>query len=227
MRINLINVRSGEDMKLDPRIQARLTELDQSVRQVRVVHSQDWVDYVESESWEKWSTSVLNLLQSAFGEHSIHFKNFKKIHDNFNGSPSKYEAARGVFAAAKEDYEGGHIFSLETAISGEIFGDFVALAKQALSEGHKDVAAVLACAALEDALKRYARLQKLDVDDEVMQKVVAALKSQGLVSGAQKTLLDTMPKIRDYAMHANWSKLTPADVNGVIGFVEQFLLTNF
>jgi len=33
---------------------------------------------------------------------------------------------------------------------------FVELAKIALSEGHKDVAAVLASAALEDALKRFA-----------------------------------------------------------------------
>ena len=60
-----------------------------------------------------------------------------------------------------------------------------------------------------------------------MQEVVSALKSQGLVSGAQKTLLDTMPKIRDYAVHANWSKIQPEDVSSVIGFVEQFLITKF
>jgi len=29
-------------------------------------------------------------------------------------------------------------------------------------------------------------------------------------------------KIRDYAMHANWDKLSPEDVNSMIGFVEQF-----
>jgi len=56
---------------------------------------------------------------------------------------------------------------------------------------------------------------------------VNALKSKGLVSGAQKSLLDTMPKIRDYAMHANWDKITAEDVSSVIGFVEQFLLSHF
>jgi len=89
------------------------------------------------------------------------------------------------------------------------------------------VAAVLACAALEDALKRLALLNDLDVSDKSMQDVVNALKSKGLVGGAQKTLLDTMPKIRDYAMHANWNKITPQDVGSVIGFVEQLLLTKF
>jgi len=39
-----------------------------------------------------------------------------------------------------------------------------------------------------------------------MSDVVGALKAKGLVGGAQKTLLDTMPKIRNFAMHADWSK---------------------
>jgi hypothetical protein len=60
-----------------------------------------------------------------------------------------------------------------------------------------------------------------------MQDVVNALKSKGLIGGAQKTLLDAMPKIRDYAMHANWAKIRPEDVNSVIGFVEQFLVIHF
>jgi hypothetical protein len=60
-----------------------------------------------------------------------------------------------------------------------------------------------------------------------MQDVVAEIKTRGLVTGAQKSLLDTMPELRDYAMHANWAKLTDADVASMIGFAEQFLLTNF
>ena len=103
-----------------------------------------------------------------------------------------------------------------------MFGDFVAMAKHALSDGHKDVAAVLACAALEDTLKRYALVNGLTVDGNSMQDTVNALKSKGLVSGAQKTLLESMPKIRDYAMHANWEKIDAPAVNSVIGYVEQF-----
>ncbi|MBN1294966.1 MAG: DUF4145 domain-containing protein [Candidatus Latescibacteria bacterium] len=133
----------------------------------------------------------------------------------------------GVFCSAKEDFEGGYVFDVDLRVSGEVFGDFVAMAKQSLSEGHKDVAAVLACAALEDTLKKYAVLNGIILDNESMTEVVNALKSKGLVSGAQKSLLDTMPKIRNYAMHADWGKITAPDVSSVIGFVEQFLLTNF
>ena len=136
-------------------------------------------------------------------------------------------ALKGIFLAAKADYEGGYAFRVEALISGEIYGDFVALSKNALAEGSKDVAAVLACAALEDALKRFALMNGLDVSNKVMQEVVRTLKSKGLVGGAQKTLLDTMPKIRDYAMHANWDKITAQDVGSVLGFVEQLLLAKF
>ncbi len=95
------------------------------------------------------------------------------------------------------------------------------------SEGHKDVAAVLACAALDDVLKGFAARHRIDTTDRSMQDVVNALKAKGLVGGAQKTLFGTMPKIRDYAMHAEWTKIDPADVSSVIGFVEQFLISHF
>ena len=60
-----------------------------------------------------------------------------------------------------------------------------------------------------------------------MQEVINALKAKGLVSGSQKSLLDSMPKVRDAAMHADWQKITPQDVGSVIGYVEQFLMTHF
>jgi hypothetical protein len=215
-------------MRLDERILKRFNELEQATSQVTIIpRGQHTAEHVDDGSWQRWSTSALNLLENAFGPQSVHLRNFRQIYDQFRHWRTDLEAARGVFRAAKEDYEGGYIFSLERAVSGEVFGDFVLLAKKSLDEGHKDVAAVLACAALEDALKRYAWAEGLHVDNEDMQQVVNALKSKGLVSGAQKTLLDTMPKIRDYAMHANWTKITPQDIGSVIGFVEQFLLEKF
>lgn len=184
-------------------------------------------NYYSSGVWQQWATSTQNLIIAVFGENSPHYKNFLDAFKNCNGREHSVAALEGIFLSAKEDYEGNYVFNVDLRISGEIFGDFVAMAKHSLSEGHKDVAAVLACAALEDTLKRFAAINGLDVSDKSMQEVVSALKSKGLVSGAQKTLLDSMPKVRDFAMHANWEKLTAPDVSSVIGFVEQFLLSKF
>ena len=101
------------------------------------------------------------------------------------------------------------------------------LPRQSLSEGQKDVAAVLACAALEDAIKRLAQSGGIAADGKTMAELVNALKSAGLVAGAQKTLLDAMPRIRNMALHAEWEKITEQDVGSVLGYVEQLLLSKF
>ena len=65
----------------------------------------------------------------------------------------------------------------------------------------------------------------LGVDGKVMQEVINALKAKGLVSWfRQKSLLDSMPKVRDAAMHADWQRITSEDVGSVIGFVTSNIL---
>jgi hypothetical protein len=218
-------------MRIEERLGQRFQELYQASQQIQRIQKRlpggSSFERVENESWAKWSINALNLIQLAFGPASPHFIAFQKICDKWQGAPWDLDSARGVFHAAMEDYKGGYFTAISKMISGELFGDFVQLAKRCLAEGNKDAAAVIACAALEDALKRYASSEGIDVQERSMQDVVNALKSKGFVSGAQKTLLDTMPKIRDYAMHADWAKIRPEDVNSVIGFVEQFLVIHF
>lgn len=214
-------------MLIQDKITKRFEELETQMGSMRLNRRDNGLDNYETAEWRQWSTSALSLIQAAFGENSAQLSNFRHSYGECRGFDYEVDALKGIFRAAKADFDGGYIFSVETAISGEIFGDFVSLAKAALHEGSKDVAAVLACAALEDALKRYASQNGLDVNDKVMQEVVSAIKTKGLVTGAQKSLLDAMPKIRDYAMHANWEKISAQDVGSVIGFVEQFLLTHF
>lgn len=214
-------------MEQHERIIARFDELADRSKGIKVNRAQRGSPPVDQKDWQAWATNVLNLFATALGKDSIHYENFKNLYDRFRSGESDLNAAKGIFSAAREDFSGGHLKALETSVSAAVLGDFVELAKEALREGHKDVAAVLACAALEDALKRYAHKNGLAVEEETMGQVVSALKSKGLVGGARKSLLDAMLKIRNFAMHSNWLKIMEADVNSVIGFVEQFLLVNF
>ena len=183
--------------------------------------------YVPTGQWEGWATSAQNLILAVYRESAPHYLNFRAAYTNCAGGESEVNRLRSLFGSAKEDFEGGYVFNVEMRISGEIFGDFVALARQSLSEGQKDVAAVLACAALEDAIKRWAQSVGIATDGKTMSDLVNALKSAGIVAGAQKSLLDAMPRIRNMAMHAEWGKLTEPDVSSVLGYVEQLLLSKF
>lgn len=183
--------------------------------------------FCPSGQWEGWATSSENLIRAVFGEEAPHYKNFREAYSNCSGGQRDIAKLIALFRSAKEDFEEGYVFNVELRVSGEVFGDFVALARQSLAEGQKDVAAVLACAALEDAIKRLASTNALPTDGKTMVELVNALKSAGLVSGAQKSLLDAMPRIRNMAMHAEWSKITEPDVSSVLGYVEQLLLSKF
>ncbi len=205
----------------------RFQELEAQIADIKWRPDSGGSFYASADEWRQWATSAMHLIRAAFGENSPHYTNFRTLYEHCSGYDHDFAALKGIFRGASADYEGGYVFSVEASISGEVLGDFVAMAKLALADGYKDVAAVLACAALEDTLKRFARLNDLNVDDKGLQEVVAALKSKGLVAGAQKSLLDVMPKIRDFAMHANWDKIQDADVRSVLGFVEQLLLTRF
>ncbi len=157
----------------------------------------------------------------------MHPGNFFNVYSACGGDWEQVNGMFGIFQSAKEDFEAGFAGNLDLRISGEVFGDFVALAKQSLAEGHNDVAAVLACAALEDALKRFAAANGQETNQKTMTEVVNSLKGSGLVVGAQKSILESMIRIRNSALHADWDKISEAEVGGVIGYVEQFLLEKF
>jgi len=213
-------------MKIEEKILQRFEMLEKETQEVPFYESMG-VNYVKDEYWARWSTSTLNLIEIVFRKDSVPFQSLKNLCDNWIGYKSEFEKAKGIFQGAFRDYQAGFFTSLSSNISGELFGDFVKLAKRCLSEDCKDSAAVVASAALEDIFKRYAVLQGLDVKDKSMQEVVNALKSKGLIGGAQKSLVDSMPKIRDYAMHAKWDKIQSADVSAMIGFIERFLIDHF
>ncbi len=209
----------------------RFKELEAQVQAIRMEeHNGSSDSFANPEQFYAWASSALVAIQTSFGSDSPHYVNFQNemraICNNYVMS-QRFKSIRGIFLGAKSDIDRGYIFDLRRSMFGELFGDFVVAAKAALAEGHYTVATVLACAALEDALKRYAISQGLQVEGQPMDAVVNALKSKGLVTGAQKTLLSAMPKVRNNAMHAEWDKLTSQDAGSVIGFVEQFLLAKF
>ena len=142
-------------------------------------------------------------------------------------SPTNLKYGTERLRAIRDDFNDGILGNPDLQISGEVFGNFVVLAREAMSNNHKNVAAVLASAALEDALKRYAISEGLNVEGKPMTEVISALKSKGLVSGGEKKILDTMPNLRNNALHADWDKIKEQEVGSMIGYVEQFLLSKF
>ena len=121
----------------------------------------------------------------------------------------------------------GLIVNIQSEARGEALGDFLVLARESLDAEQKDVAAVLACAALEDALKWCGTDQGLEVYDQDLSSVVNALKSAGVISGPQGTILRGYVQIRNKTFHAQWDAIDVLDVKSIITFTEEFLIKYF
>jgi hypothetical protein len=211
-------------MAIEARIRARIDEL---LRSEADRESYDVVGEVYS--------ATLSIATQVYGGNSRQAETVAQLREDLNASKWTQDAkprflvkqCHGVLRSIASDLDAGRLGSLRLEFQGQVFADFVNAAKAAQAAGSKDVAAVLACAALEDTLKRYCDAQGLDVEDKEMSEVINALKAGGFVNATEGALLKGMVALRNRALHAEWAKVDAAAVSGVIAFVEEFLMRRF
>ncbi len=179
------------------------------------------------------TSGTISILEKLYGPHSDKIKAYSQLLQRFTKYPEDPHSVRsiclttvGVLKSIKSEIEAGLVGNLEQQAQGGIFGDFITLAKESLDES-KDVAAVLVSAALEDALKKFAVQNGLDVDEKDMTEVINALKREGLIKGTQASIVQGYTKFRNKAFHADWEKIDKTSVRSAIGFTEGFILEHF
>jgi len=184
---------------------------------------------------EEAISSTINILEILYGTNSEKLKAYILLYQGYIRSPNKYLAVvvnsiqygtLGILKSIKSEVAAGLVGNLELQAQGGIFADFITLARESLDE-NKDVAAVLVSSALEDALKRFALQNNLDVAEKNMSEVINALKSKRLLKDPQASIVQGHTKLRNNAFHANWDKIETASVNSAIAFTESFILDKF
>jgi hypothetical protein len=108
---------------------------------------------------------------------------------------------------------------------GEILGDFISLAREALAGGSasEKVGAVLVTAALEETLKQLGDEKGLDVYNRDMRGVIQKLKDGGVLSGAQPSVATGYVKFRDNAFHGQFEQIERPTIESAAAFVEGLL----
>jgi hypothetical protein len=138
--------------------------------------------------------------------------------------------AVGALRNLKGEVETGLIGNLRLKITGEVLGDFLLLAKSSLDEGTEDgknVSAVLTAAAFEDLIRRMGTaFCGIHTRDE-LHKIVVALKTKGVLVGAQFGTVQAQLQFRNDALHADWKKIDAIGVKTVMLLVQELLLKHF
>lgn len=139
-------------------------------------------------------------------------------------------SVQGTLAALKDDIEAGVVGNLVMRGSGEVLGDMLGLAKDALGtagDAEKNVAAVLVAASFEDTLRRLASTKAGVVDRPKLEDVIGKLKAAGVLVGPSVSIANGYLKFRNDALHADWDHIQPTTIGSCLAFVEGLLLEHF
>lgn len=216
-------------MHRDSLIQKRLDELAARAKAIAaakysVVANQRTgrtTDRVYTPDVQGWATSVLSLLHQAFGEASVHAKQFQAQFSVFDGGERSFQSLYSVFLAAKEDYEGGYLFNLRVLVKAEVLSDALEQAEELLRAGYKDPACVLSGVSLEIAIKDLAsrngiplgKLDKMNVD----------LCKADVYNIAKQKQVTAWADLRNKSAHGDWNAYSAADVQDLLSGVQRFI----
>ncbi len=179
---------------------------------------------VDSNKLLSWKVKAKNLLEMACGKESQHFEHFVASEtSSYSTSFENLERMMAVFAAAREDFEGGYLSSVRTLVQAEVFGSELEQASELLSKSYKVPAAVIAGTVLETALRELCDRNQPPLPHGMIGKMNDALAKAGVYTLLIQKRITTIAQIRNDAAHGKPDQFNADDVKAMIADVERFL----
>ena len=137
----------------------------------------------------------------------------------------------GVVDSLKIDVESDFLKSHEELIHGELFSDFIDMARHLSSEGYKDPAAVIAGSTLESHIKnlciKFSINTTFEKDGKDINKKVDKLNSELVKDGAYSKLdqknITAWLDLRNKAAHGHYNEYSNEQVNLLIDSISNFI----
>jgi hypothetical protein len=156
------------------------------------------------------------------GKKSVHYNNFESQYKRDGKATGElFDYCKGIFRAARADFEGGYLFEVEDLVSAEVIDDFLEQAQYLQEKGYKDPACVIAGVALETGLKRLCARHSVSMAS--MNKMNAELAKAGVYNVGMQKQITAWADRRNSAAHGNWDDYDHADVADMIRGVKRFL----
>jgi len=165
------------------------------------------------------------------GEQSVFSKKIAQILDWEWSNSSKAEGICGIIEAAIAAIDSGLLEGYGKLIRGDLFSDYLDMARYLLDEGYKDAAAVIAGSSLEVQLRSLCDKHDIPTSDDKDGKEIPK-KAEGLNTELRKhkcydkteqKLVTAWLGIRNDAAHGNYENYTSDMVKsmemGIRGFI--------
>jgi hypothetical protein len=209
-------------MRTESLIRKRFVELGDKAKAVADTrHQGGGSTLVDSEAFQEWATSTLGLIQRVFGEDSVHYQNFYSNYCVFRGYVYEFEDCRGIFKAAKEDYEGGYLFNVRALVKAEALVDVLDQAEIFKNANYVDTACILAGIALEIAVKDICIRE--GIAPGKFSSMNEGLWKKGIYNQAMWEQLKTWYTRRNEPAHGNFGQSAHGDADDMIKGIRRFI----
>lgn len=180
-------------------------------------------EHVEPDLLLGWCVKARNLLASACGKESEHFKSFVEAEKPgpFEQNPVRLSRLRAVFLAAQEDFEGGYLSTVRNLVQAEVFSTELEQARELLAAGYRGPAAVICGVVLETNLRSLCEARSLGVGK--LDKMNADLAKAGQYNSLVQKRITALAAIRNSAAHGKLADINDGDVQSMIEEVERLV----
>ena len=216
-------------MKIED-IRARVNDLITLAGNVLATqHRGNDADLLNTEAFAEFRTLSLSFLERVFGKEHPFYRDFDRQVKDI----SRYmtEQGRGILKGAKQEIEGGWLFTVKGLVSAEIFSNFLDMAEYLLQEGYKDPAAVMTGSVLEEHLRQLCGKEEIPVEVDKGGRLSpkkadllnADLANAGTYNKLDQKAITTWLDLRNKAAHGKYSEYTKEQVDlmyqGVCNFI--------
>lgn len=181
-----------------------------------------------------WKLSSMNLLKQVYGDDSDYYNKFCKVfpsHYEDDYIPGQYAKefivhALGILITAKEEYDFGFTDKISHILALELYDDILGQARQLLKKGFKDPAAILGRIIIEGKLKDLCEREKITYKEgEGASSLNEKLKDEGIFTLHQFKICRINIELGNNAAHGKFDKYAERDVERMIDYIEDFLLS--
>lgn len=201
----------------------QLEQVEETERSKRSLMGGSTYQHIDDHLILNWAVKARNLLASACGKDSEHYKSFLAAEEpqSYEDSPTRLKRIGAVFLAAKEDFEGGYLNSIRNLVQAELAGGELDQARELLSSGYSAAAAVVAGVVLENTLRTLCT--KTGLATGSMERMNAELAKASEYNSLVQKRVTALAAVRNSAAHGKSGEYTSDDVKNMISEVERFL----
>lgn len=177
---------------------------------------------VDPELLLNWCVKARSLISNSCGKESEHYASFldgekpRPYGDNYD----VFIRVKAIFEAAREDFEGGYLVSVQNLVQAELAESELEQAVELLKSGYISAAAVVAGVVLETTLRTLC--DRNGIPNGKLDKMNADLAKAGQYNSLVQKRVTAMAAIRNSAAHGKNDEFGRDDVESMIAEIERF-----